>query len=279
MNKKKFFKTNGYWIERDFFKKSDMKDIFNLFYDVSFAMALRHNLINNKDKFKSPKLLKYPKNIKDLDKIILKIFNFNKDLVGEIYDTVSYSSTFLRFISSKKIEKLTKKLLGMSKISTLYGTAGRIRIDLPRDERRTYGWHQEVFYTIPKSQYLQTWCPIIRDANYKNGTIEICKKSHLEKIAKQNWKDIKGRATQIIVDKKMVKKYKKKVIAIKAGDLMFFDGHLFHRSGHNQTKSDIRFSMIGMWHNVNSKNFRAHKPNFINREMSSKQYYKSYFDK
>ena len=33
---------------------------------------------------------------------------------------------------------------------SLYGHTNRCRIDPPEDERRTYDWHQETFYTIPK---------------------------------------------------------------------------------------------------------------------------------
>lgn len=272
MNKKLSFDTKGYWIEKNFFNKKEMSDLFLLFYNVSFSMAKRFKLINKK-KFKSPDKVNFPRNMKDLDKLLMEIFKFKKDLIGEIYDTVSYSSTFLRFLSQKKLEKITRELLGLSKKTSLYGSTNRIRIDPPKDTRRTYGWHQEVFYTIPKSHFLQTWCPILRDTTTKNGTIEICEKSHIEKIAKQEWKDIPGRATQIIVDKKIVRKYKIKKLPMKLGDLMFFSGYLFHRSGNNSTKKEIRFSLVGMWHNINDINFRAPKPTFTYRGQSAKKYY------
>ena len=111
--------------------------------------------------------------MKKLDKLMLEIFNFNKDLIGEIYDTISFTSVFLRFTASKKIEKISKILLGVKKNTQLYGFTNRIRIDPPNDERRTYGWHQEIFYTLPKSKFVQTWCPILRDTTKQNGTIEI----------------------------------------------------------------------------------------------------------
>ena len=37
-------------------------------------------------------------------------------------------------------------------------------------------------YTIPKSNYIQTWSPLIYPSTTENGTIEICPKSHLEGI-------------------------------------------------------------------------------------------------
>ena len=148
---------------------------------------------------------------------------------------------------------MTRKLLELPNNSSLYGFTNRVRIDPPRDERRTYGWHQEVFYTLPKSKYLQTWCPIIRNTTISNGTIQICPGSHKEKIVKQEWRDIKGKATQIIIDDKIIKKYRPIDLEMKVGDLMFFNGHLFHRSGQNITKDQIRFSMVGMWNTVGIK--------------------------
>lgn len=276
-NKFKSFKDNGFWIEKNFFKQSDLKEIFFLFYDISLSMYEKK--ISKKHKFKNLSRIKYNKTgIILLDKILMKLFKKDKRIIGEIYDTVSYSSTFLRFFSNKEIEELTRMFLELPKKSSLYGFTNRVRIDPPKDERRTYGWHQEVFYNVPKTKYLQTWCPIIRNTTIKNGTIQLCPGSHKEKIAKQKWKDIKGKATQILIDKKIVEKYPNVSLEMKVGDLLFFDGHLFHRSGHNTTVNEIRFSMVGMWNAVNTKDFKAPIPKFLFRGQTPREYYKNHFN-
>lgn len=277
MQKKiKAFNKNGYWIEKDFFSLKEIKEMFLLFYDISLSMHKK--FLSKSSKFKELNKIKYDKfGIKTLDKILMEIFRKDKKLIGEIYDTVSYTSTFLRFLSNEKIEKLTRKLLELPNNSSLYGFTNRVRIDPPKDQRRTYGWHQEVFYTLPKSKYLQTWCPIIRNTTIKNGTIQICPRSHREKIVKQEWRDLKDRATQIIIDDKIVNKYKPLDVEMKVGDLLFFNGHLFHRSGQNMTDNEIRFSMVGMWNTVGIKNFRAPIPKFTFRDLSPREYYLDYF--
>ena len=148
-----------------------------------------------------------------------------------------------------------------------------MRIDPPRDERRTYGWHQEIFYTIPEAKFIQTWCPLIRDTSIENGTIEVCEGSHKEGIAKQTWNQIEGRAKQIIVNEEVVVKYKQKKLPMKKGEILFFDPHMFHRSGHNSTKDELRFSLVGMWNDTTHLKFKAPKPEFKSRTFSAKDYF------
>ena len=215
----------------------------------------------------------YNKDLKILDKILIDILEIDSKLIGELYDTVSYSSCFLKLVSDSDIEEYTRSLLGLSKRNTIYSWTHRVRIDPPRDERRTYGWHQEIFYTIPETRFIQTWCPLIRDTTINNGTIEVCECSHKEGIAKQTWNEIDGRATQIIVNEEVVAKYKQKKIPMKKGEILFFDPHMFHRSGHNSTKDEVRFSLVGMWNDTTNLKFKAPKPEFKSRTFSSKEYF------
>jgi hypothetical protein len=272
-DKQKFFLENGYWIERNLYSKSDMIEMFTLFYDTFSTLANKFN-VPLKKKYITPSEICYPEDLKQLDGLMLDCFNFDKSIIGEGYDIVSYSSIFLRFLSSEKIEKLTKELLNIEAHNTLYGWTNRVRIDPPSDERRTYGWHQEVFYTIPESRYLQTWCPVIRNTTSLNGTIWIAPGSHKEGIAKQSWIEIEGRATQIIVDQEIINKYPQIQLEMKVGDVLFFDGKLSHKSGSNITEDEIRFSLVGMWHDIQTKNFRGPMPNFSHRtEFDQKSYW------
>ena len=114
------FNKNGYWIEKDFFSFKELKEMFLLFYDISLSMHKK--FLSRSSKFKELNEIKYDKSgIKTLDKILMEIFRKDKKLIGEIYDTVSYTSTFLRFLSNEKIEKLTRKLLELPNNSSLYG--------------------------------------------------------------------------------------------------------------------------------------------------------------
>ncbi len=276
MGNREIFKENGYCIIPNVYSESDMGEMFYLFLDV-FKSIAHKNKIQLSHPINTIAELKYPADLKILDHLILDVFNYSKDLVGEGYDIVSYSGTFMRFLSNKKIEAITRELLGLPEHAALYGWTNRVRIDPPADERRTYGWHQEVFYTIPESRYLQTWCPVLRDTTSQNGTIHVCPASHKEGVAKQSWNEIPGRATQIIIDQDLVNKYQNVVLEMKVGDVLFFDGHLFHQSGHNATKDEIRFSMVGMWNDISNESFRGPKPSFTQRTtLDAKEYWKEY---
>jgi len=264
MKKKDFFNENGYWIEKNLFTNSEMEEMFTLFYDTFLTLFEKFN-VPSKNNYPKAENVTLTNDIKLLDSLILECFNYNKNIIGEGYDIVSYSSIFLRFLSNKNQELITKELLGVTPSDTLYGWTNRVRIDPPQDERRTYGWHQEVFYTIPESRYIQTWCPVIRDTKVNNGTIWIAPGSHKEGIAKQSWNEIQGRATQIIIDQDIIDKYEQIQLEMSLGDMLFFDGKLAHRSGSNITKDEIRFSLVGMWHDIKTKNFRGPKPIFEQR--------------
>jgi hypothetical protein len=160
-----------------------MNDMFVLFFDTFSTLADKFNVTLSK-KYQKPNDISYPADLKQLDGLMLDCFNFDKGIIGEGYDIISYSSTFLRFLSSSKVEDISKELLNLEPNCTMFGWTNRVRIDPQNDERRTYGWNQEVFYTIPESRYLQTWCPIIRDTTLSNGTIWIAPGSHKEGIAK-----------------------------------------------------------------------------------------------
>ena len=266
------FNNDGFLIKENLIKEKYHSALFYLFYDLAVS-TIKRNKIDLGYQVKNVDDIDYNKDIKILDKILLDILKIDNKLIGELYDTVSYSSCFLRLISDSDIEEYTRSLLGLSKRNTIYSWTHRVRIDPPRDERRTYGWHQEIFYTIPETKFIQTWCPLIRDTSIENGTIEVCEGSHKEGIAKQTWNEIEGRATQIIVNEELVAKYKQKKLSMKKGEILFFDPHMFHRSGHNSTKDEVRFSLVGMWNDTTHLNFRAPKPEFKFRTLSERDYF------
>jgi hypothetical protein len=268
------FGNNGYIIEENFIDDKYHSELFYLFYDLAFS-TVKRNKINLNYNLKNVDDLDYSKDLKELDKILLDILKFDNKLIGELYDTVSYSSCFLKMISANNIEDYVRSLLGLSKRNTIYSWTHRVRIDPPKDKRRTYGWHQEIFYTIPETRFVQTWCPLIRNTTIENGTIEICEGSHKEGIAKQTWNEVEGRATQIIVDEDIVAKYKQKKLPMNKGEILFFDPHMFHRSGNNSTKDEIRFSLVGMWNDTTYTKFRAPKPEFKLRTISAKEYFEN----
>ena len=74
-------------------------------------------------KVKIPKTIDYKKssdvniddNLKELDYLMLDCFNHDKDIIGEGYDIIAYSSVFLRFFSSSAINHAS--IIGIENLS------------------------------------------------------------------------------------------------------------------------------------------------------------------
>jgi hypothetical protein len=110
MNKNINFGINGYHIEKGLYTKNDMDEMFVLFYDVFLSLQRKFSVPSSK-KYQDSKHINRGAGLKDLDSLMMDCFNYNKDLIGEGYDIISYSSVFLRFLSNSKIESITKELL------------------------------------------------------------------------------------------------------------------------------------------------------------------------
>lgn len=192
---------------------------------------------------------------------------------GEVYDCLAMTPQFLRIVAKRETQEIVNAILGRPSDRPLYCFTNRCRIDRPNDERRTYGWHQEVFYTIPDSRFVQTWAPMVRDTTVANGTIEVCPGSHIAGTAPQAWHDVaEGRAHQIIVDPREVAKYPARPVPMSLGAMMFFDSRLFHRSGRN-TSNETRYSLVGMYHDPDHPGFRVPRVGFDYRGQTPRQSY------
>ena len=269
------FQKHGYHIEKSVTPLSIHEELFFIFYDLALSTIKRNNIKIDFIPKKVDECI-FPDNLNKLDRLLLAILAYDRDLLGEIYDTVAYCSTFFKLIGNKKIEEISREILASNNQTPLYSTTHRIRMDWPQDEKRRAGWHQEIFHTYPDFKFIQTWSPVIRNSTVSNGTIKVCPGSHTHGIARQNWEDEKeGYATRIIINEEIVKKYNEEDLPMEIGDVLFFDPLLFHRSGYNSSK-EIRFSQVGMWNDCSTKGFRAPKPNFISRTYSPKDNYEKH---
>jgi len=197
--------------------------------------------------------------------------------VASIYDTISLSPAFLRIVSSGLIEKLVCSFLEKPN-APLYGYTNRCLIAPPLDEIRKYDWHQEVFYTVPRGSFIQTWAPLISDTSVLNGTIQIAPGSHREGIAKQTWTEIDGRASYPMIDDEIMAKYDQLSVEMKLGELMLFSGYLAHRSGTNSSDKH-RYSLVGMYHDVSAQEFIAPSVDLNHRGQTPEEYFNSHFEK
>ena len=255
------FLSKGYLVLDNFFTKKEISET-----NKQIEKVIQFYCFKNKIRFN---------NIHDALESLEKL---NHDIVAEIYDTIASSSAFLRLQNKKQMQRTANQLLRKDAEDPLYVFKNRIRIDPPNDNRRTYGWHQEVFYTIPKSNFVQTWAPIISDTTIQNGTIELAPGTHLLGIPKQSWKSMPGCADQITISHEEICGYCEPIqLEMKLGQVVFFSGKTFHRSGNNASK-EHRFSMISMWHDIENVDFSTPRVEFNYRNQTPEEYYKQVFD-
>ena len=252
------YNRDGYLLLRDFFSQEELHATKKEIEEV-VGFYLQKAGVNEK---------------MDLDSALIRLEQINHDFVAAVYDTICMSSSFLRLQHKKRIQEVVNQLLGNESGSPLYAFKNRVRIDPPADSRRTYGWHQEVFYTIPRSKFVQIWAPVVRDTTIENGTISVAVGSHNAGIPQQEWITKAGHADQI-TRKQISKEYEPLQIEMKLGEVLFFTGRTWHKSGNNTSK-EHRFSMIGMWHDIGNKEFMAPKINFEYRKESPQEYYSSF---
>ena len=209
------------------------------------------------------------------DQAMTDLENTDHKYIASIYDTIFQAPSFFRIIGEKSLVDCVRVLMRKPE-APLYGYTNACRIDPPRDERRTYGWHQEVFYTVPKGNYIQSWAPLIRNTTVDNGTIRVAVGSHKEGIAKQSWNEVEGKVLQILVDNNVVDKYEQVSIEMEVGELLLFSGFLAHQSGQN-TSNEHRYSLVGMYHDVSKLEFETPLLSFDYRGIKPEDYFKSEF--
>ena len=180
---------------------------------------------------------------------------------------------FQALAAKKEISECINQILKRELDDPLYLDQSRCRIDTPFDPYlKKCGWHQEVFYYVPKSDFVQTWSPLIHDAVKETGAIEVCVGSHKE-IAKQSDKNPENEKYPFIVNESEIKKYDKQIMELKLGQLLVFSSRLIHKSGDNTSKK-VRYSLVGINHNLDNQFFSP--PRFI--EVDKKEKFETFYN-
>lgn len=267
----KFYKNNGYLILDNFFPITELTE---------FRNALIHIVKLNLEKASKLHQELIPADFlgKELDDGIIKLEEIDHQYVANVYDTIFQTPQFLRITAKKEIGQCINQLLSRDIDKPTYIDQSRCRIDPPLDpNKRTCGWHQEVFYYVPKSNFLQTWGPLIYNATKENGTVEVCPGSHNEGIAKQSniEEDV---LYKFIVDETVIEKYQPISVEMKLGQLLIFDSKLIHKSGRNTSKQ-VRYSLVGINHNLDNEHFIPPKLIVERKEEKMTEYYSKVFKK
>lgn len=201
---------------------------------------------------------------------ILKRANGSSEVVSSIYDCISGLPSLYAILANEGILRIVREVLGIDIDPFIF--MPRCRIDAPSQSRYTYNWHQETFFTIPRSDFVQLWAPVLERSSDSNGTIQLLPRSHRFGVVDQDWQESESRVLQIIPTDSRIDYSTAVSLFLNPGDLILFSGQLIHRSGVN-TSQRARYSLICMYHNILKHEFLAPRQVYEYKGRTSKEYY------
>lgn len=260
---KKKFKKNGFLIV-DIFSKKEIQQFENAILHLIESQALKANKSNAQIKLSKNKLI---------SSVLMELDKFNHDYIADISDFLPNMTESLQLLANKKLKKIINYLLNNDINDPLYVTNGGPLIAMPNDKDHKYGFHKDTFYTLPESDYIQIWAPLVRKATVANGALQICLKSHLNSWHGQIAIENVANRHRYQVKKSETKKYKIKSCSIQLGQVLIFSPFLAHQSGTNTSKT-ARFSLVGCYHKLNNHKIRPLLPQFKFKGKTPEEYYK-----
>ena len=221
-----------------------LENIFNLFCKYSTDCQE----LKNMDK---------PWNTELFHKKLIEFRQKDPESFGAIYDSLKTSLTLTQLITDNKVVDFVAKFLKI-KPSDLSISEPMCRLDVPNDKRNTLDWHQERSF-FPQNRNglngLVCWIPLT-DITEEMGPMHISPRSHAEGQLKLSNRTKKNTSytTQIPVPEEFVSKYEDLAVRANAGDAVFFNMLLFHRSGQNSSNK-VRLATQGRFHTSTADDF------------------------
>ena len=221
-----------------------LENIFNLFCRYSTD-------------YQELKNMEKPWNTELFHKKLIEFRQKDPESFGAIYDSLKTSLTLTQLITDNKVADFVAKFLKI-KPSDLSISEPMCRLDVPNDKRNTLDWHQERSF-FPQNRNglngLVCWIPLT-DITEEMGPMHISPRSHAEGQLKLSNRTKKNTSytTQIPVPEEFVSKYEDLAVRANAGDAVFFNMLLFHRSGQN-ISNKIRLATQGRFHTSTADDF------------------------
>ena len=221
-----------------------LENIFNLFCKYSTDCQELKNM-------------EKPWNTELFHKKLIEFRQKDPESFGAIYDSLKTSLTLTQLITDNKVVDFVAKFLKI-KPSDLSISEPMCRLDVPNDKRNALDWHQERSF-FPQNRNglngLVCWIPLT-DITEEMGPMHISPRSHTEGQLKLSNRTKKNTSytTQIPVPEEFVSKYEDLAVRANAGDAVFFNMLLFHRSGQN-ISNKIRLATQGRFHTSTADDF------------------------
>ena len=209
-----------------------------------------HNLVSF---FLSRELDRY---VTDINAGYMELDKKDHTAIERLYQFLRCSSLVMEIVSNHKISSIVEELLGLRPYDSIYIPYQVVRMDPPRDNRFTYEWHQESYYSMFGADQVQLWMPMMCPATIANGTMSILMGSHLRGEVKHCLKKTPGGHEQKCIKKDLTKWPDGEYFAsLNVGQVVLFHPHAIHRSNENRSK-EVRFSLVAAYSNPYDSRFK-----------------------
>ncbi len=192
-------------------------------------------------------------------KAMLQFRQQNPTEFGYMFDTVQTSISLWRLGTERKLCETAAEIMGDS-IHGLSITDMLLRMDAPNDRRNKLEWHQDSSYFRQNDLgHNGSVCTIsMRDSFIENGPLEILPGSHsLGRIdVPSTGKADSITSEQFEIPFDLTTSFTAEPVLMKAGDALFFNFDLVHRSGFNASEF-FRFTAIARFHRMLTDDFKA----------------------
>ena len=263
------YNKNGYAILRNIVPPPRIDALLENIYKLYRKYSTDYELDESEDPWKSEIFHK-------------KLIEFRKKdskLFGAIYDSLKTSLTLTQLVSDDVIVDNVAKFLCVES-SDVSISEPMCRLDVPNDKRNTLEWHQERSF-FPQnrdgSHSLVCWIPLT-NVTEEMGAIHVSPKSHKGGliIPERNEKKNGSSTRQISVPEEHIKKYEDLTVPVDAGDVVFLNMLLFHRSGVN-ISDKIRFAVQARFHTATADDFIPFElVNYYNPDIKQRLIEKNY---
>ena len=251
------FKDAGYVIIDDAFTQEELDN---------FRKTLHYSICNILERAatKHPALKNTLKEIistdsaNNCDKGLLALRYADPTLVSVVQRFISRSPEFYKLCSSSVMTQALRAVMELSTHAPLYFLSNGIVFTNPDDSDNLRSsnfeldWHQDTFFTIPRSPYIQFWGPVLHDSDTDIGTLILCPGSQKEGYGKQRIHPELSFNHRFSMAEGEVDKYTHVPANLKLGQMLIFHGQLIHASGDN-TSQHVRTTLLGLCHNASSE--------------------------